>query len=371
MRKLNILQVIPDLGLAGAEIMCENLSYHLHLSSKYNVFVCSLYSNHTAITERLERSGIKVFYLGKKKGLDLSIVYNIYKIIKEYQIDIIHTHLYSFQYAVPASIIAGAHVRIHTVHNIATKEFSYPKRKIAKFFYKYCNLKPVSISPIISNTIEVEYGIRREHIAMIFNGIDLKNCIKKDSYEIGKKFKFIHIGRMSYQKNHDIILQAAKKMKDENRSFIIYLIGAGEEEQRIRRISEELNINDVVSFCGLQSNVYPKLHESDCFILPSLYEGMPVSLVEAMGTGLPIIASAVGGIPDMIKNEFSGLLINPNSNELYTSMIKIMDEPSSYRKFLGENAKNEAEQFSLQNMGNAYEAIYQKEAMHWNLNLEH
>ena len=81
--------------------------------------------------------------------------------------------------------------------------------------------------------------------------------------------------------------------------------------------------NEIV-FCGLQGNVYPFLQAADCFILPSLYEGMPITLVEAMGCGLPIIASAVGGVSDMIENGKSGILISPNTDQLVVAINNLM-----------------------------------------------
>lgn len=166
---------------------------------------------------------------------------------------------------------------------------------------------------------------------------------------------------MVYQKNHTIILEAAKKMKDQGRSFVVNLIGGGDQETALRELSIKLGLSDVVSFCGLTDNVYPFLQSSDCFILPSIYEGMPVTLVEAMGCGVPIIASNVGGIPDMISNEENGVLIEPTVEELYAAMCKMMDSHPSYREKLGRNAKKKSELFSLQNMGAGYNMIYQDE----------
>lgn len=361
MRKINVLQIIPDLGLAGAEIMCENLAYYLQSTSLYEVTVCSLYNKHTPVTDRIEKSGIKLVYLDKKTGLDFNIITSLIKLMKHLMIDIVHTHRYAIQYAMPAAVLAGVPIRIHTIHNIATKELNYPRRILSKILFNYFHVCPVSISPMVTNTIEEEYGIVKDKIPMVFNGINLDHCLIKKCYESTNVFRFIHVARMVYQKNHIMILEVAKKMKDEGRSFIINFVGEGNLEFELRELSIKLGLSDVVFFCGLTDNVYPFLESSDCFILPSIYEGMPVTLVEAMGCGMPIIASSVGGVPDMISDEEDGILIKPTTEELYAAMCKMMDSLSAYRERLGKNAKKRSELFSLQNMGVGYNLIYQNE----------
>ena len=104
--------------------------------------------------------------------------------------------------------------------------------------------------------------------------------------------------------------------------------------------------------------MYPSLCNSDCFILPSNYEGMPCSLVEAMGCGLPIIASAVGGVPDMIDDGIDGILISPNKYDLINSMIAVMKDGAK-RAYLGQNALKKSKRFSSQFMAEGYINIYE------------
>lgn len=118
-------------------------------------------------------------------------------------------------------------------------------------------------------------------------------------------------------------------------------------------------LNDVINFSGLQSDIFPFLSESDCFILPSLYEGMPVTLVEAMGCGMPVIASSVGGVPDMIENETSGILIDPNVDSLVNAMQRVMAD-DGLRKNIGLNALAKSNDFSSTNMFNGYTKIYEQ-----------
>ena len=354
----NVLQVMPEFGIAGAEIMCENLVYGLTKLGNYRVVVASLYNYHSTITNRLENNGIKLYYLEKKAGIDIRIIIRLAKIMKKEQIDIVHTHRYTMQYAIPAAFLAGVKVRIHTVHNIAEKEVDSTRQKIANFFYKHCNVTPVSISPIVQSTVLNRYNLNSEQSPVVYNGIDLSRCHVKTDYNCNGIFRFIHIGRFSQQKNHEIMLKAAARMAKDGLKFQIQFVGgAGNEEERQEQV-HNLGLDDYFIFSGIQTDVFSLMYDADCFILPSLYEGMPVTLVEAMGCGLPIIASAVGGVPDMITNEVSGLLIQPTVDDLQFAMKRIiLDE--KLRARLGRSALEKSKRFSAKEMCKGYVRIYE------------
>lgn len=154
--EMKVIQIMPEFGLAGAETMCENLAYEL-IRLNVEVVVVSLYGFHSAITDRLEKEGIKVLYLNKKPGLDVSMIIKLMNLFNREHPDVIHTHRYVMQYAIPAAILSRIKKRIHTVHNIAQKENTKIARKINKIFYKCFNVIPVALSEEIKKTICEEY----------------------------------------------------------------------------------------------------------------------------------------------------------------------------------------------------------------------
>lgn len=353
---MKIVQVMPEFGLAGAETMCENLTYEL-IKLGHEVIVISMYDYHSAITERLEKSGIDVRYLGKKPGLDIAIIPRIKKILKEVSADVVHTHLYCAQYAVPAAMLAGVKHRIHTVHNVAEKENGKLARKLNKFFFKHCHLIPVALSELIRDSIVKEYGINKDKIPVIYNGIDLSKCLPKTDYSIYGNFKILHIGRFSEQKNHVGLLKAFKLFHDNHSDSELWLIGDGEKKIEIERYVAENNLDKSVKFLGLQSNVYGYLHDADMFTLPSNYEGVPMTLIEAMGTGLPIVATAVGGIPDMLSNNKNALLVDISFEEIANAFEQYyLDE--NLRKNHGQHVKERSYMFSSVTMAKEYLKIY-------------
>lgn len=355
---MKIVQIMPEFGLAGAEIMCENLVYEL-IKLGHNVTVVSMYDYHSAITERLEKAGVNIRYLGKKPGLDLSMVGKIRKVLTEVRADVIHTHRYCAQYAVPSAILGGVKYRVHTVHNVAEKENGKLARKLNKFFFKYCHLIPVALSELIRDSIVKEYGISKDRIPVIYNGIDLSKCQTKTDYSVNGSFKILHIGRFSEQKNHIGLLQSFKLFHDNHSNCELWLIGDGEKKLEIENYVAKNNLASNVKFLGLQSNVYDYLHDADVFTLPSNYEGIPMTLIEAMGTGLPIVATAVGGVPDMLTDGVNALVVANDDLCICNSFELLYSDPKKREQF-GENAKERAQDFSSKVMGELYVGIYEE-----------
>ena len=131
---MKIIQIMPEFSLAGAEIMCENLTYELHKLG-YDVFIISMYNYHSEITERMEKNGIKIWYLDKMPGWDFSMIEKMEKIFIQEKPDVIHTHRYVMQYAIPAAILAKVKRRIHTVHSVAKAE-KCPKNNSEGIWFK-------------------------------------------------------------------------------------------------------------------------------------------------------------------------------------------------------------------------------------------
>ncbi len=355
---MKIIQVIPEFGLAGAETMCENLTYELKKRGQ-DVIIISMYDYHSPITERMEKAGIDIRYLDKKPGFDISIIAKMKKIFRKENPDVIHTHLYAMKYAVLAAITEGVKRRVHTVHNIAQKESGGTARKLNKIFYKCFHVTPVALSELIRDSIILEYELKSEDIPVIFNGIDLSKCISKDNYDFDGKFKILHIGRFSEQKNHIGLMKAFRMFHEKYKNAELLLIGDGEKRQEIERYVNEHKLESHVRFLGLQENVYGFLHEADVFILPSNYEGVPMTLIEAMGTGLPIVATAVGGIPDMLIDEDSALLVNNSPQEISDALSRLfMDE--NLRTKCGIRARERSNMFSSVQMTNSYIEVFKR-----------
>lgn len=279
--EMKVLQITPTLCMGGAETMCENLTNNL-IKLGVDVVVVSLYDRHTPISERLEKNGVKIIYLGKKSGLDLSMVSKLKRVMKEEKPDVVHSHNNTMQYAVLAAMLAKIKCRVHTVHSVAQQELGKLAKKVAKHYYRRHGLVPVALSDNIKNTVMDVYGLPEEKIPVVLNGVDFSRCDAKKDYEAAEPFTILHIGRFADVKNHSMLLSAFKNFHEKIPASRLCLIGDGERRADCERFVEENGLSECVEFLGIQSNVYGFLHKADVFTLPSKYEGIPMTLIEAM-----------------------------------------------------------------------------------------
>ena len=354
---MKIMQVIPYFCFGGAEIMCENLTYALKNAGQ-DVFVVSLYNERTPIARRMEEAGIRIVYLDKKLGLDLSMVPKLVRVMRQERPDVVHTHLDVIKYAVLAAKLAGVKKCVHTVHSLADREAEGRIQIIINgtYFRKAWSV-PVALTPEVQASVSDFYGLPPERIPVIYNGIDLSRCIPKTTYETGETVTILHVGRFDVPKNHAGLLEAFRLLRETHPECHLRLVGDGDLRLRMEALAKEKGISDAVEFCGMQSNVYPYLHDADIFTLPSIYEGNPMTIIEAMGTGLPIVASRVGGIPDMIHDGESGILVEPEPRAVCDALARMVED-GALRRRLGENAKAQSRQFSAEHMAEDYLTCY-------------
>ncbi len=355
---MKILQVIPYFCFGGAEIMCENLIY-AQKALGHDVVAVSLYGERTPIAERMERSGVRILYLDKKLGLDVSMVPKLCRIMRQERPDVVHTHLDVIKYAAAAAKLAKVKVCVHTVHSVADRECEGRIQKIINKTYFHWGLSvPVALSLEIQDSIAVFYDLDKAKIPVIRNGIDLSRCVPKEDYRTGDMVTLLHVGRFDVPKNHGGMLRAFQKLHAAHPECRLRLLGDGDLRPDMEKLAGELGILDAVEFCGMQSDVHPYLHNADIFTLPSIYEGNPMTIIEAMGTGLPIVATMVGGIPDMLENEEDALLVPCQEDAICGAWQRLLDS-EELRMRLGQKAKRNSLRFSAGHMAEQYCSVYQ------------
>jgi glycosyltransferase involved in cell wall biosynthesis len=353
---MKIIQVIPSFAFGGAEIMCENLIYALRRQG-HEVLAVSLFDSRTAITERIENNGIKLFFMGKRPGLDLSMKGRLKRLFKAEKPDVVHVHLNAIKYVAPAAKAAKVSKCVYTVHNLAEKDAGGISQKLNAYFFSHSMATPVALSSTVKESISRVYGICECKIPIVFNGIDLSKCSSKQTYALGERVEILHIGRFFEQKNHAGMLRAFALIKEQHPNAILRLVGDGELRSAAEALASELGIADSVIFEGAQADVYKYLRAADLFILPSLYEGMPITLIEAMGSGLPIVATAVGGVPDMLEDGVSASLC-PCDVESIAKACNSLIESEELREKYGRAALERSPEFSAYTMAVRYLEVY-------------
>lgn len=353
---MKVIQVIDRLHLAGAQIMCAHLSVELKKLG-CDVVVVSLYSMNSAISKLLDNNGIRVIYLDKKGGFDFSVIGKLRKILKKESPDVIHTHIGVFSYCAVSGLGSNVKRWIHTVHTLAKREAPGIKGVIAKMFFSSHKAIPVALSKTVQKTIAEKYKLDISEIPVVFNGIDLSRCIIKNDYSFSNNFTIVHIGRFCEVKNHIGLIRAFDLFHRKYPNAKLCLIGKGELQQEIEACVNKLGMSDAVDFLGSQDDVYPFLSRSDVFVLSSFAEGIPMTLIEAMGTGLPIVATAVGGVPDMLENGTNALLCEVDEEKIAECFERYyLDE--QLREQHGKAALERSKAFSAEEMAVKYLEIY-------------
>lgn len=168
-------------------------------------------------------------------------------------------------------------------------------------------------------------------------------------------FVFVSIGELSVRKNHKVVIKAIEKIKNNNIKYLI--VGMGDEETRLKQLVNDLGVSNRVVFAGYRSDVYAILHSMDGFVFPSLQEGLPVALMEAMASGLPIVCSKIRGNIDLIDNGKGGFLYDCNDIDGFADgMTRIV---SGEGVFMGKFNSDYIQQFDSKNVDKKMISIYQ------------
>lgn len=371
---MKILQVIPNLASGGAERFTVDLCNRLSETND-NVTLLTFYDRkeNDIFFSDLDNS-IPTLSLSKRKGVDLKMIRNLHNKIKAVKPDVIHSHLRGLNYLMAVAPFFSSIPFIHTIHSDAFMECKSPKlRAIRKQFFRRKNVMPVTISSESAISFSAAYPKTKN--TLILNGRQLPvpgpqfdEVSEEVSTYKGEDTKvFVSIGRISPEKNQLMLVQTFNRfIKEENADAILLIIGSGRKSEEGRLIEQQLN--DIVSehpkvfLLGEKTNATDYLYVSDYFCLSSVYEGMPISLIEAFATGVIPICTPVGGIPGMINELNSSLLSKSTSEEDYCQALKNAYHLSGeQKKQLQLQAKKLFEEkYSIEKCAASYEQLYRK-----------
>lgn len=370
--KIKVLQIIPNFGYGGAEMLVKDILLAQD-TKHFEMAACSLYPfSGTTIEKELQHHDIEVFYLTKKLGPDANVLKEIYDTFRNFKPHVIHTHRYVIRYTLIPSLLCRIPVKIHTIHNMAEKEVDLAGRIIHFFAYHFFKYKPIGISKNISDYASSYY--RMDHIPYIYNGIrtelykspiELRIKTRKSLDIADDDIVFINVGRFSPQKNHRLLIEAFRKVTLCENNATLLLIGDGELRYEIEKYVSEKGLSERVRFLGLRKDIPELLAASDIFVLSSDWEGLPLAVIEAMAAGKPVIATAVGGLPELIADGINGILVPPGyETALANAMTKMATNPIAAKQ-MGEIGRKVAkDKFAGEGMVREYEKLYLKELSH-------
>ena len=376
--KINILFVIPTLTIGGAEIQLYNLVKGLD-KNKYKITVCCTTMG-GAFVDRFEKIGIRPIILRKKHKLGFLVLIRLIEIIRKQKIDIIHTWLFTANvWGRLAAKVCGVRIIISSERNV-----TFWKSGVYRFIEKV--LAPFS-SVILANSQGVRDSlitfdrIPASKVKVIHNGLDLSRFDCMSNYddsairnEYGIDSHCIVIGnvcRIHPQKDLDTFTEMASLLIERYKNLSFLIIGGaylGQErpymEHIVRRINA-LELSDKVTITGFVEDVPEFLSRVDIFVQTSTREGLSNALMEAMAMGKAVVATAVGGTPELIDDGINGYLVSPKDVNAISDRVGILIENLHIRSRFGDAAKiTIQEKFSLEtmvdNMQRLYEELYEK-----------
>jgi glycosyltransferase involved in cell wall biosynthesis len=208
----------------------------------------------------------------------------------------------------------------------------------------------------------LKYGVlEKGKTSVIRNGIDLQEFQKSARDETTARSPVVGtIGRLHVQKGHGVLLQAVAQLRKMGKDFVVRIIGDGELRKQLEAKAMKLGVDDVVEFHGASTNVAADLAQMDLFVLPSLWEGLPIVLLEAMAAGVPVVASGVDGIPEIVTDGLDGVLVPVGQpTALAEAMARMLKDPLLCASMVFNAREKVQREFSVERMTELTEDLYE------------
>ncbi|MBQ8287979.1 MAG: glycosyltransferase [Clostridia bacterium] len=325
---MKILIVLPQLRTGGGQKLALDEAIGLAKLGA-DVTILSLYPReNTVFTKLAEDSGIPLIFLEKQAKKSLKLFGEVKRVVKKLAPDVIHTHLMALPYVLPAARASRARC-FHTVHNVAEREATGMMRTFEKWAYRHCRFTPIAISPYCRKTISDLYHIPEDAISTVVNGIDTVRFKVTMPYadRPASPFTIVSTGRMEEQKRQSLMLEVFSRFHKRHPDSRLRLLGDGPMRPQLEEQIAVLGLLDAVELPGIVSDVETHLNEAHLFMLTSEYEGLPLSVLEAMSCGLPVVATRAGGTVDVVTAE-TGLLTDIGDlDALAKALCKLADDP--------------------------------------------
>lgn len=360
---MRIIHIIYNLGQGGAERFVVDTCNELVKNKENEVYLLTINANYPQLRHYINTLSQDVIHknIGTTKGLSLKGIIGVYNAIKEIKPDIVHIHCSPVLIYIPALFYKKAKY-VHTIHNLASKAISFHwlKRFQGWLFRKH--VQPITISNICKESYIDFY--KQDNAIRITNGraalektAEYDNIQKEiEKYKQGKnKPVFIHVARYAEQKNQELLFKTFERIYREGKDFLLLVIGVGFESSPYMHLNE----TDYAKILGAKQNVGDYLACADYFVLSSLYEGLPLSLLEAMSMGCIPISTPAGGVLDVIRDGENGLVSKSfTEDDFYNTVSKVFKEEFIIDK--GKIIADYRNNYTMEVCVNKYYKVYEK-----------
>lgn len=361
-RKRRVLFVINDLSRAGAETQLVALALALD-PARHEVAIVLLKERNQFAAE-LGARGIPVTPLRRRGFWDLGLPLRLSRAIQAFEPDIVHASL--FLANLMAALVArdaGAPALVLSQRCSYEETLGPSLRRLAR--WSHGRADHVIVNSRAAWKEEVDAGFPPARLATIANGVECSGGgVTRAALGLPEGPLVVAVGTLDAVKGHRHLLEAWPEVRRAIPSAQLVLVGDGPLREELPRRAAGLGLGDSVRFLGFRSPARPFAAAADVFVLPSLTEGMPNAVLEAMCLGRAIVASRVGGVPELIQEGESGLLVPPGDARALSAAITALLGDAPRREALGQAAAARAHtRFSVQAMVEATEAVYDAVSM--------
>lgn len=358
MNRDNIFLCIPTLRNAGAERFVTELACTINRERySVHVVVTGIFEANTAFYQKLIDEEIEVVDATANNYVKQIAI--IRKLLRHYKPVIVHSNVSSALHIILPLALSGVKAKhLFTTHSMGYRIFAGIKKKLMGFCFSRSIVVPVAICDTVKKSLEEAYGLPEKKIECVYNGVDTdrfnKKSIKEDSV-----FTFVCVGTLYHIKNHAMLIESFKYVKDKINSTKLVLVGDGELRKELELQVDRLELTDNVVFAGNQSDVVAFLSNADVYCCASKIEGLPISVLEAMACSLPVITTPAGGVVDIIQDGINGFVVEADPSLYAEKMLKLAQD-SQLRIDMSEKSRELAIKYDLKNCAREYENLYKK-----------
>lgn len=372
--KIRVLQLVEGMNWGGAETKLLELISHMD-RQRFDTTVCSLGIG-DRIRTRFDELGIPFVSLKRRGRIDPKLVWDVSQLIREKKIDVVMTTLF---YADVVGALASAispNKAVFSWETISAPEWLLRHRLWAyRFAMRYCS-KVISVSNATARWLVEKRGLSEKQITVIPYGVNLalyqqgKNPqlraelgLSQDALVVGV------VARLHPQKGHCYLIEAAQKICRQHPNAQFVFAGDGKLRTALEKQVADAGLTKQFNFLGFRSDVKDLLRTFDLFVLPSLYEGLPNVILEAMACGLPVVATSVDGTVELVDDGETGFLVPPEQPDALAEKIQQVLSDDALRQKFGQTGRKKVEtQYSLELQVSRFQELYEKYAVNGKTN---
>jgi sugar transferase (PEP-CTERM/EpsH1 system associated) len=367
-----IAHVIYRLDTGGLENGLVNLINRIPAERFRHAIICL--TDYTAFRRRIQRGDVSVFALNKPPGNSPLLHFKLWRLLTQLRPDIVHTRNFGTLEAMLPAALAGVPVRVHGEHghNIvdldgSNRKYQWVRRAMKPFVHQY-----IALSKDLERYLHEKIRVPAAKVAQLYNGVDTelfhparggREPLPCAGFAGPDQFVIGTVGRMQAVKDPVTLARAFVRLlqvvPDGARRLRLVMIGDGPLKEQVRGVIEEGGAAGLAWLPGERDDVPRIMRGLDLFVLPSISEGVSNTVLEAMASGLPMVATRVGGNPELIEAGVTGNLVPRNDVESMARAIRVYAESTELCRRHGSEARRAAERrFGMDAMVNAYMAIY-------------